>query len=80
VEDTERTLRGSLSVADLASRGGRGKGKQAVGQSGRSKERWEDIQRSWDLVTEGADGSLAGTVEGLLEAGKRKRYVALPLS
>jgi len=46
---------------------------QAAGQPGRSKERWEDIQRSWDLVTEGADGSLAGTVEGLLEAGKRKR-------
>lgn len=37
------------------------------------KERWEDIQRSWDLVTENNDGSLAGMVEGLLEAGKRKR-------
>ena len=50
---------------------GPARGKQA--QTGRSKERWEDIQISWDLVTEGADGSLSGTVEGLLEAGKRKR-------
>lgn len=62
-----------LNETDIRLEGGRGKGKQTVGQAGRSKERWEDIQRSWDLVTEGADGSLAGTVEGLLEAGKRKR-------
>lgn len=34
---------------------------------------WEDIQRSWDEVVEGADGSINSTVEGLREAGKRKR-------
>ncbi|KAI9716854.1 MAG: hypothetical protein M1828_007515 [Chrysothrix sp. TS-e1954] len=42
---------------------------------GRQRERWEDIQRSWDQVVEGADGSLAGTVEGLQEAEKRRRLL-----
>ncbi len=43
------------------------------GQAAQPKARWEDIQRSWDNVVEGADGSISGTVVGLLEAGKRKR-------
>ena len=48
-------------------------------ESGNSRRRaaWEDIQRSWDTVVEGADGSLSSTVEGLLEAGKRQRYTQL---
>jgi transcription initiation factor TFIIH subunit 2 len=37
------------------------------------KARWEDLQRSWDTVVEGADGSINSTVVGLLDAGKRKR-------
>lgn len=45
------------------------------GQPAQPKARWEDIQRSWDNVVEGADGSISSTVIGLLEAGKRKRYV-----
>jgi transcription initiation factor TFIIH subunit 2 len=44
----------------------------ASGQPQR-KARWEDIQRSWDTVVEGADGSISSTVVGLLDAGKRKR-------
>lgn len=44
------------------------------GKQGRRRAAWEDIQRSWDTVVEGADGSLSSTVEGLLEAGKRQRY------
>ncbi|KAI1083851.1 TFIIH basal transcription factor complex, subunit SSL1 [Whalleya microplaca] len=36
---------------------------------------WEDIQRSWDAVVEGEDGTLAGTIEGLAEAGKRARLL-----
>jgi hypothetical protein len=40
----------------------------------RRRAAWEDIQRSWDTVVEGADGSINSTVEGLREAGKRKRY------
>ncbi|KAF3902008.1 hypothetical protein AA313_de0202302 [Arthrobotrys entomopaga] len=39
------------------------------------REKWEDIQRSWDTVVEAADGSIAGTVIGLLEATKRKRLL-----
>jgi transcription initiation factor TFIIH subunit 2 len=42
-------------------------------QAAQPKARWEDIQRSWDNVVEGADGSITGAVAGLLEAGKRKR-------
>jgi len=44
--------------------------------SNRRRAAWEDIQRSWDNVVEGADGSINSTVEGLREAGKRKRSVA----
>ncbi|KAI5927950.1 Ssl1-like-domain-containing protein [Camillea tinctor] len=57
----------------------------ARGQSGQNKPRkggrksaraaWEDIQRSWDAVVEGADGTLAGTIEGLAEAEKRARLL-----
>ncbi|KAI0154351.1 Ssl1-like-domain-containing protein [Xylariaceae sp. FL1272] len=36
---------------------------------------WEDIQRSWDDVVEGADGTLKGTIEGLVEAEKRARLL-----
>jgi transcription initiation factor TFIIH subunit 2 len=41
--------------------------------SNRRRAAWEDIQRSWDTVVEGADGSINSTVEGLREANKRKR-------
>jgi transcription initiation factor TFIIH subunit 2 len=37
------------------------------------KAAWEDIHRSWDTVVEAEDGSISRTVEGLVEAGKRKR-------
>ena len=33
-----------------------------------------EVTRTWDLLTEGADGTITGAIEGLLEAGKRKRY------
>lgn len=36
---------------------------------------WEDIQRSWDNIIESADGSINSAVEGLREAGKRKRLL-----
>lgn len=39
----------------------------------RKKAAWEDIQRSWDAIVEGADGSIDATIEGLREANKRKR-------
>ena len=46
--------------------------KQKGGGDG-NKERWEEIQRSWDDVVEGADGSISAAVVGLLEQNKRKR-------
>ncbi|TDZ28804.1 General transcription and DNA repair factor IIH subunit ssl1 [Colletotrichum spinosum] len=50
-------------------RGTRGK----KGKSGHSKARWEDVKRSWEDITEGADGSLA--VGASLEAEKRRRLL-----
>ena len=46
-----------------------------------SKEKWEEIHRSWDQVVEGADGSIASSVINLLESTKRKRVLrdATPL-
>ena len=50
-----------------------------VGDGTRSKKRkqhggaeWE-VSRTWESLVEGADGTINSTVEGLLEAGKRKR-------
>ena len=48
-------------------------GGASKGDSGRRRAAWEDIQRSWDTVVEGADGNLSSTVEELKEAGKRQR-------
>lgn len=48
--------------------------KQAKGAAPQ-KEKWEEIQRSWDNVVEGEDGSLASTVYNLLESNKRKRLL-----
>ncbi|KAF4155860.1 hypothetical protein CNMCM6069_007621 [Aspergillus lentulus] len=35
---------------------------------------WE-VSRTWETLVEGADGTISSTVEGLLEAGKRKRLL-----
>lgn len=40
---------------------------------------WE-LSRTWETLVEGADGTINSTVEGLLEAGKRKRSVHSPYS
>lgn len=55
----------SRSRTDKPKKGNRKGGKAA----------WEDLQRSWDAVVEGADGTLAGTIEGLVEAQKRARLL-----
>ena len=34
-----------------------------------------EITRTWEDVVEGADGTISSAIEGLLEAGKRKRCV-----
>ena len=42
-------------------------------KTGRGRAAWEDIQRSWEAVTETADGII--TAGGLLEAEKRRRLL-----
>lgn len=42
-------------------------------KKGRGGAEWE-VSRTWESLVEGADGTISATVEGLLEAGKRKRY------
>lgn len=44
----------------------RGVGKRGAG--------WE-VTRTWENVVEGADGTINSTIEGILEADKRKRWV-----
>ncbi|RMD42290.1 hypothetical protein DV735_g2852, partial [Chaetothyriales sp. CBS 134920] len=41
----------------------------------RENDQTFDIKRSWDVIQEGQDGTLTGTVEGLLESNKRKRLL-----
>ena len=50
---------------------GAGPGSRVTGQGSRGAG-WE-VTRTWENVVEGADGTISSTVEGLLEAGKRKR-------
>ncbi|KAH8657056.1 Ssl1-like-domain-containing protein [Tricladium varicosporioides] len=64
---------GTRSAGPAAGSGSRG-GDTNQGSS-RKRAAWEDIQRSWDTVVEGADGSINSAVEGLREAGKRKRLL-----
>ena len=54
-------------------RGNAGNNRGETNTSNRRRAAWEDIQRSWDTVVEGADGSINSAVEGLRDAGKRKR-------
>lgn len=32
-----------------------------------------EVSRTWEALEEGADGTITSAVEGLMEAGKRKR-------
>ncbi|MCJ1415395.1 hypothetical protein MMC32_001727 [Xylographa parallela] len=48
--------------------------RRGAGQGARGTGGWE-VTRTWENVVEGEDGTISGTVEGLLEAGKRKRLL-----
>lgn len=56
--------------AHLVTRGA-GDGSKGRG-SGTRGGAWE-VTRTWENVVEGADGTISSTVEGMLEADKRKR-------
>ncbi|KAK2741426.1 hypothetical protein FQN55_008342 [Onygenales sp. PD_40] len=47
---------------------------RAKRKKGRGGAEWE-VSRTWESLVEGADGTISATVEGLLEAGKRKRLL-----
>lgn len=49
-----------------------GAGSRARRRKQRGGAEWE-VSRTWESLVEGADGTINSTVEGLLEAGKRKR-------
>lgn len=49
-------------------------GRDGTGTRSKSKkESGFEVQRTWETLTEGADGTITGAVEGLLQAGKRQR-------
>ncbi|WEW56332.1 hypothetical protein PRK78_001775 [Emydomyces testavorans] len=60
--DTRNVIRG---------RSGRSRGKRKKQRDGHEFE----VSRTWETLVEGADGTISSTVEGLLEAGKRKRLL-----
>lgn len=53
-------------------RGGKSRKKKKRKQHGGAE--WE-VARTWETLVEGADGTITATVDGLLEADKRKRCV-----
>ncbi|CCU81385.1 transcription factor [Blumeria hordei DH14] len=80
VKGSQRTARyGTRAVGPTPARdpvGQPGKGDTSEGnRPTRKRAAWEDIQRSWDTVVEGADGSIDSAVEGLREAGMRQRLL-----
>jgi transcription initiation factor TFIIH subunit 2 len=48
---------------------------RGVERDGKTRKRraWEEVQRAWDNVVEGEDGTLTSAIDGLLEAEKRQR-------
>lgn len=52
---------------------GAGAGTRSSGINARGGLGGWEVTRTWENVVEGADGTINSTVEGLLEAGKRKR-------
>ena len=61
--------------------GGRSGGKAGGGKRAakpRERERWEEVQRAWDVGLDD-DASIESTVAELLEAGKKRRYPPVSL-
>ncbi|KIW79563.1 hypothetical protein Z517_06175 [Fonsecaea pedrosoi CBS 271.37] len=68
----EFVVDGSDDDAPRASTRGRAAARRA---NARESAQSFEVTRTWDLLIEGADGTITGAVEGLLEAGKRKRLL-----
>ncbi|PGH00603.1 transcription initiation factor TFIIH subunit 2 [Blastomyces parvus] len=61
----------SAAAAAVAAQSSRDAKKKKKGRGGAE---WE-VSRTWESLVESADGTISATVEGLLEAGKRKRLL-----
>jgi transcription initiation factor TFIIH subunit 2 len=59
------------------SKGRRRRNSQPVGSTVRGADDGKsggfEVSRTWETVVEGEDGTISGAIEGLLEAGKRRR-------
>lgn len=76
VSDDDDYAAAASDDEDLAGRGGpRTRGK-ALKQD---KENIFEVSRTWEALVEAPDGTITSAVEGLLEAGKRKRYMSTRL-
>ncbi|EER27501.1 TFIIH basal transcription factor complex p47 subunit, putative [Coccidioides posadasii C735 delta SOWgp] len=54
----------------------RGRTRRSRGKRKKQRDGHEfEVSRTWESLVEGADGTISSTVEGLLEAGKRKRLL-----
>ncbi|KMU73963.1 TFIIH basal transcription factor complex p44 subunit [Coccidioides immitis RMSCC 3703] len=54
----------------------RGRTRRSRGKRKKQRDGHEfEVSRTWESLVEGADGTISSTVEGLLEAGKRKRFI-----
>lgn len=62
--------------SQISSRGGAAQPPRSKRKKNRGGAEWE-VSRTWESLVEGADGTINSTVEGLLEAGKRKRLASL---
>ena len=69
-DDTHLVARGAAAGKKLSST--HPPGASSVKHGGGSRGNWE-VARTWENVVEGEDGTISGTVDGLLEAGKRQR-------
>ncbi|KAF7593155.1 hypothetical protein BBP40_011868 [Aspergillus hancockii] len=76
--DSDEEYLGEVSGDEDDNGAFRGSREVPASRSKRRKQRggaeWE-VSRTWETLVEGADGTISSTVEGLLEAGKRKRLL-----
>jgi transcription initiation factor TFIIH subunit 2 len=75
IQDISDDEIGAHQVTSGARPGTRSTGLRSRGAHQAAQQTWE-VRRTWENVVEGADGTISSTVEGLLEAGKRKRSVS----
>ncbi|KAL9620287.1 MAG: hypothetical protein Q9160_005186 [Pyrenula sp. 1 TL-2023] len=71
VSDDDYAASGSEDDERIGRPGRRARGKPSRPEN----ENLFEVSRTWEALEEGADGTITGAVEGLMEAGKRKRLL-----